>query len=95
MIAATRAIAAFIASSSAHAQQSGEDPVTATPRLQDMSSKSDNAAPVSTQSSPSDDQTQDALAVTGRMQEKDALVLADSVTEIKYSLDNQARVTLR
>jgi len=91
LIAAALTIAALIASSSARAQQSDAEPAPATPRPQNpLSIPSDS--PATNQSSESDNQTQDVLVFTGRiLQGKDALVLNDPVTKMKYSLDNQAK----
>jgi hypothetical protein len=93
LVAAAFVLAAFALASSARAQQSDEDPTTATPRQPQPT-----AAPKSSQrqevpAGPSADaQTQEALAFTGRVaQEQGHLVLKDPVTKLSYQFDDPSK----
>jgi hypothetical protein len=95
LLAAALTVVAFALASSAQAQQADEDPAPATPNQQT------GATPQSPQHAPAaphvdsrngDDQTQQALAFTGRVStEQGRLVLKDPVTKMSYQLDDPSK----
>ena len=107
LLALALTLLAFALSSSAHAQQADEDPAPATPEQhkRQASPQSPNAqqpqnAPEQPDQSKgpagsADDETQDALAFTGRViEERGALVLHDPVTKMSYQLDDPLKARL-
>lgn len=99
LIAATLTLAAFALSSSSTGQQSpgqqgDEDATPTAPTPQGKTAQSSNPAQTSPTNAGSsvDDQTQNQLAFTGRIeQEKGLLVLKDPITKLSYQLDDQLR----
>jgi hypothetical protein len=94
-------LVAFALASLGHAQQADEDPAPATPQQQKPqssvkpapSSSAQQNSPVNKSSAEAnDDQTQDALAFTGRIVEQNGeLVLNDPVTKLNYQLDDSSK----
>jgi hypothetical protein len=96
LVAAALTLAAFALSSSAHGQQADEDTTPTNSRPQGHAQQSSPApetqSPPSRAQTPPDDQTQDELAFTGRIEpEKGTLVLKDPITQLSYQLDDQTR----
>jgi len=104
LLAIAVTLAAFFFASLAHAQQADEDPAPATPQQhqpqatapssQQQASKpsGQKSSDQKNESSNSSDQTQDALAFTGRVgEEKGECVLYDPVTKMTYQLDDAAK----
>jgi hypothetical protein len=105
MLAAAITLVAFALASLGHAQQADEDPAPATrpqqkPQAGPQSSEKQAASGPAQQNSPAnqsnaeanDDQTQDALAFTGRIMEQNGeLVLNDPVTKVSYQLDDPSK----
>lgn len=96
--AAVFTVMALALASSAQAQQADEDPVPATPHQKQLPATSKSGqpqqapAPSSGNAQTDDDQTQQALAFTGRVTgEQDHLVLKDPVTKMSYQLDDQSK----
>ena len=92
LLAAAFVVAAFALASSAQAQQADEDPTTATPRQQPPTAASKSARPDDPNPASADDQTQEALAFTGRVtQEEGHLLLKDPVTKMSYEFDDPSK----
>lgn len=105
MLALAITLVAFALASPGHAQQADEDPAPATrpqqkPQAVPQSSGKQATSNPAQQNSPAnkssaeanDDQTQDALAFTGRIVEQNGeLVLNDSVTKLDYQLDDPSK----
>jgi nucleoid-associated protein YgaU len=91
LLAAALTLVTFGLASSAQAQQADEDPVPASP--QQPQPTAPKPPPQQQSSAPSsDDQTQQALAFTGRVtSEQGRLVLNDPVTKMSYQLDDQTK----
>lgn len=96
LMAAALTLAAVALSSPAHGQQTNEDPTPTSssrrqqpsqPQLQSIASaQSPNAAYAT------DDQTEDELGFTGRIEEEaGALVLKDPITKLSYQLSDFAK----
>lgn len=92
LLAAALTLVTFGLASSAQAQQADEDPVPAGPQQpQPMAPKFPQQQQSSAPSS-DDNQTQQALAFTGRVtSEQGRLVLNDPVTKMSYQLDDQTK----
>jgi hypothetical protein len=105
MLAVAITLVAFALASLGHAQQADEDPAPGTPQQQkpqavpQSSGKQATSKPAQ-QNSPvnkssaeaNDDQTQDALAFTGRIVEQHGeLVLNDPVAKLNYQLDDPSK----
>lgn len=94
-------LVAFGLASLGHAQQADEDPAPATPQQQkpqpppQAGGKQESSNPAqqdSNKSKADDDQTQDALAFTGRIVEQNGeLLLNDPVTKLNYRLDDPTK----
>lgn len=97
-------LVAFALASLGHAQQADEDPAPATrqqkPGAVPQSSGKQATSSPAQQNSPAnkssadanDDETQDALAFTGRIVEENGeLVLNDPVTKVSYQLDEPSK----
>lgn len=91
----------FSLASDGNAQQADEDAAPATPQAKQPSAVQPSAphqepAPPQKKTvvtNSSDEQTQDALAFTGRvLAQKGTLVLSDPVTKMIYQVDDQAKV---
>lgn len=98
LLAAAFSLVAFALVPSAQAQQADEDRAPATPRTQQPTAapKSPQEQPTPAGSSANDraqeDQSQQALAFTGRIANAQGhLVLKDPVTKMSYQLDDQAK----
>jgi uncharacterized protein DUF5818 len=105
MLAIAITLVAFALASLGHAQQADEDPAPGTPQQQKpqavpqssgkqaTSNPAQQNNPVNKASSEAnDDQTQDALAFTGRIVEQHGeLVLNDPVTKLNYQLDDPSK----
>jgi hypothetical protein len=91
LLAAALTLVTFGLASSAQAQQADEDPAPASP--QQPQPTAPKPPPQQQSSAPSsDDQTQQALAFTGRVtSEQGRLVLNDPVTKMSYQLDDQTK----
>jgi hypothetical protein len=91
LLAAALTLVTFGLASSAQAQQADEDPVPVRP--QQPQPTTPKSPPQQQGSAPSsEDQTQQALAFTGRVtSEQGRLVLSDPVTKMSYQLDDQTR----
>jgi len=89
MLATAITLVAFALASSARAQQADADPAPATPHQAHPSSPPQQDALVP---SAADDQTQGALAFTGRIvKQQGRIVLNDPITKMSYQLDEQAK----
>lgn len=98
-------LVAFALASQGHAQQADEDPAPATRQQQKpesapqpsgkpvTSSPAQKNSPTNKSSADAkDDETQDALAFTGRIVEQNGeLVLNDPVTKVSYQLDDPSK----
>jgi hypothetical protein len=98
LMAAVLTLAALALSAPAHGQQADKDqtPTDSKPQGKAPESRvpSENPAPRSNPPSPgnTDDQTQDELAFTGRIEQgKKVLVLKDPITKLSYQLSDPAR----
>jgi cytoskeletal protein RodZ len=105
MLAVAITLVAFALTSLGHAQQADEDPAPSTkpqqkPQAVPQSSEKQATSNSAQQNSPlnkssaeaHDDQTQDALAFTGRIVEQHGeLVLNDPVTKLNYQLEDPSK----
>ena len=104
MLAVAITLVAFALASIGHAQQADEDPAPATKPQQKPQSVPQSSGRQATSNSAqqnsvnkssveaNDDQTQDALAFTGRIVEQHGeLVLNDLVTKLNYQLDDPSK----
>jgi hypothetical protein len=95
LMAAALTLAAFALSAPAHGQQADQDPTPTSPSQQKKPLQPPHGATAPAQapnSSSSNDQTQDELAFTGRIEQEDgALMLKDPITKLSYQLNDSAR----
>lgn len=92
LLAAALTLVTFGLASSAQAQQADEDPVPASPQQPQPTTPKSSPQQQSSAPSSNDDQTQQALAFTGRVtSEQGRLVLNDPVTKMSYQLDDQTK----
>ncbi|HEY3617230.1 MAG TPA: DUF5818 domain-containing protein [Candidatus Sulfotelmatobacter sp.] len=92
LLAAALTLVTFGLASSAQAQQADEDPVPASPQQPQPTAPKSSPQQQSSAPSSNDDQTQQALAFTGRVtSEQGRLVLNDPVTKMSYQLDDQTK----
>src|SRR5579864_465162 len=90
LLALAFVLVAFALASPAQAQQADEDPTTGTPRQQQPTAKSQSQEAPAPPSA--DDQTQEALAFTGRVTEEQGhLLLKDPVTKLSYQFDDPSK----
>jgi Protein of unknown function (DUF5818) len=90
LLATAVTLVACALTSSAKAQQADEDRASATPHPPQSTTTPQPTQP--RDPAPPSDQTQEALAFTGRvMKEQGQLVLKDPVTKMSYQLDDQAK----
>jgi predicted exporter len=92
LLALAITLVAFALASPTNAQNKSDDPYSASPHLAQQSEQQSGAGTASS----GDEQTQDALAFTGRVvkevvKERETLVLNDPVTKVKYQLDDQSK----
>ena len=93
LLAAALTLVTLGLASSAQAQQADEDPVPVSPQQQPTIPPKSPQQQQSPAPSSDDDQTQQALAFTGRVtSEQGRLVLNDPVTKMSYQLDDQTKV---
>ncbi len=93
MLAAVVTLVATALSSPAHAQQADEDRTSATPRPTQPGATPRSPQQHDATAPSSGDQTQEALAFTGRVikEQQGQLVLKDPITKMSYQLDDQAK----
>ncbi len=94
ILAAVVTLVATALSSPVHAQQADQDRTPATPRpTQPGATPQSPQQHDATAPSSGEDQTQEALAFTGRVmkEQQGQLVLKDPITKMSYQLDDQAK----